>query len=337
MKGRGTLLIVLASFALLSLSPEVLSAPVVSVSPSSMKVSQGQIFTVNITVDPKGNEIYGVQYDLYFDNGILKAISQTQGTFLGQDGAETYVFVNETDNTVGIVKYGESRIGVKNGVTSPGILSTISFEVVGTSGKSDLKLSNVKLSDATGKSVDAEIEDGVCIVGEAVSEPAFKNIKVEEVKEMINANPNEIILLDVRTDDEYNAEHIYIEGIELKHIPLSELESRLDELDKTKKVIVYSEKGVNSKNACKILAERGFEVYNLLGGIKAWRVIFPKDLFIALTSPATTASANETSGMTKTPTPTASPTISGFEAFLLALATIVTIILYSKERKRRGK
>jgi len=337
MRGRGTLLIVLASLVLFSLIPGVQSAPIVSVSPSSMKVSQGQIFTVNITVDPKGNEIYGVQYDLYFDNGILKAISQTQGTFLSQDGAETYVFVNETDNTVGIVKYGEGRIGVKNGVISPGILSTISFEVVGTSGKSDLKLSNVKLSDATGKSVDAEIEDGVCIVGGAVSEPAFKNIKVEEVKEMINANPDEIILLDVRTDNEYNAEHIYIEGIELKHIPLSELESRLGELDKTKKVIVYSEKGVNSKNACEILAERGFEVYNLLGGIKAWRVSFPKDLFIALTSSATTASANETSEMTKTPTPTASPTISGFEAFLLALATIVTIILYSKERKRRGK
>ena len=158
---------------------------------------------------------------------------------------------------------------------------------------------------------------------------------------MINANPDEIILLDVRTDDEYNAEHIYIEGTVLKHIPLSELESRLNGLDKTKKVIVYSEKGVNSKNACEILAERGFEVYNLLGGIKAWRVIFPKDLFIALISSATTASANETSEMTKTPTPTASPTISGFEAFLLALATIVTtivtIILYLKERRRRGK
>ncbi|PXF50604.1 MAG: hypothetical protein C4B56_08445, partial [Candidatus Methanophagaceae archaeon] len=39
------------------------SPVVVSVEPSYLKVSPGDEFTVNITVDPEENEIYGAQYE----------------------------------------------------------------------------------------------------------------------------------------------------------------------------------------------------------------------------------------------------------------------------------
>jgi len=122
-----------------------LAAPVVSVKPSYLQVLQGQNFTVNITVDPAGAEVMGAQYTLYFNNS-LNATNQEKGEFLSQDGASTNVFVNEINNTLCYTKYGEARIGVDYGVTSPGTLAIITFRAI-EPGICLLNLSNVKLSD----------------------------------------------------------------------------------------------------------------------------------------------------------------------------------------------
>jgi PGF-CTERM protein len=91
------------------------------------------------------------------------------------------------------------------------------------------------------------------------------NIVVEEARRM--SDSEELILLDVRTEEEFDSAHI--EGALL--IPLSELSNRTEELNKSTKIVVYSENGSNSTTACEILIEKGFErVYNVLGGINAW-------------------------------------------------------------------
>jgi len=331
---------------------------VVSVSPPMVNTTQGQIFTINITVDPKGNEIYGVQYVLYFNTSILKALVQTHGTFLSHDGVSTDVFVNETNNTLGKIVYAESRTGVKSGVTSPGVLASVSFEAIGASGQSGLKLSDVKLVDPNVEIVEVEINDGICNIGKVTSKPAVVDLTVEEVYQMLKEEPEEIILLDVRTEEEYNAEHIVMPKVELKNIPKNELESRLDELDKTKKVIVYCKTGVRSKEASGILAKHGFVVYNMLGGIKAWRLHRDFPMFrptptpSPMSSPKTeltptitpsrnhaaaspspapaSASTSTPEVVATTPTTTTSPTraIGGFEvAFPIATLAISYLVL----------
>ncbi len=71
----------------------------------------------------------------------------------------------------------------------------------------------------------------------------------------------------MRTEDEYNAAHI--EGAIL--IPLSELCNRTEELNKSKKIVVYCRSGHRSATASGILVEHGFKrVYNVLGGINEW-------------------------------------------------------------------
>ena len=130
-------------------APTSASPPVISIEPSYLKVSQGETFTVNITVNPQGEEIYGAQYDLYFDPNLLNATSQTPGTFLSHDGINTMVMPNRFNNTIGKLEYGESRTVVDYGVTTPGVLASISFEAVkGRGGISDLNLSNVILISA---------------------------------------------------------------------------------------------------------------------------------------------------------------------------------------------
>jgi rhodanese-related sulfurtransferase/rubrerythrin len=79
---------------------------------------------------------------------------------------------------------------------------------------------------------------------------------------------DEFTLLDVRQPEEYEGEHL--PGAKL--IPLAELNGRLSELDPNKPTLVYCAIGGRSRAASQLLAGKGFsEVYNLSGGIKAWK------------------------------------------------------------------
>ena len=79
----------------------------------------------------------------------------------------------------------------------------------------------------------------------------------------------EYLLLDVRTQEEYDADHI--EGSTL--IPVDELDSRLSEIAdyKDQTVLVYCRSGNRSMVAADVLVKNGFtKVHNLQGGIGAW-------------------------------------------------------------------
>ncbi|MEA3281424.1 MAG: cohesin domain-containing protein [Euryarchaeota archaeon] len=138
---------ILFIIALIPLSAH--AAPVIRVEPSHQNVLQGDLFTVNITVDPAGDEVMGAQYDLYFSNMLLNATDQVSGTFLSHDGASTMIITNEINNTLGLVGYGEMRMGVENGVLDPGVLATITFKAI-EPGTADLTLTNIIISDPLG-------------------------------------------------------------------------------------------------------------------------------------------------------------------------------------------
>ena len=75
-------------------------------------------------------------------------------------------------------------------------------------------------------------------------------------------NNNNISILDVRTDAEY--EEGAFKGC--IHIPLDDLRGNLDKLDKTKTYLVYCKTGLRSYIACRILSQNGFKVQNITGG-----------------------------------------------------------------------
>jgi rhodanese-related sulfurtransferase/rubrerythrin len=75
-------------------------------------------------------------------------------------------------------------------------------------------------------------------------------------------------ILDVRQPGEYEEEHI--PGAKL--IPLPELNDSMEKLDANKPIIVHCAIGGRSRVAAQLLSGQGFkEVYNLKGGIKAWK------------------------------------------------------------------
>lgn len=96
----------------------------------------------------------------------------------------------------------------------------------------------------------------------------IKEISVEEAIKMLKGDEN-VILLDVRTQQEYYTEHV--KGS--KWIPLDHVSYRLQELDKKKAIFAcFCRSGHRSFKACEFLKENGFEeLYNVKGGIEAWK------------------------------------------------------------------
>ncbi|GAB4467899.1 MAG: hypothetical protein Kow00124_01420 [Anaerolineae bacterium] len=76
---------------------------------------------------------------------------------------------------------------------------------------------------------------------------------------------DDVILLDVRTPEEFASG--YIPGA--INIPLDSLEERLSEIPTDKTVVVYCRSGNRSQPASRLLADAGYEVYNM-GGIIDW-------------------------------------------------------------------
>ena len=96
----------------------------------------------------------------------------------------------------------------------------------------------------------------------------YSSISPTESTQMINRE--DALILDVRENNEYSEGHI----INSLHIPLSNIKTRLTELEKHKanKIIVACRSGNRSSHACATLKKEGFEqVFNLSGGVMAWK------------------------------------------------------------------
>ncbi len=73
-------------------------------------------------------------------------------------------------------------------------------------------------------------------------------------------------LIDVRTEIEYK--NGYIEGA--LNIPVDNLRNRMDELDKSKDILLYCQVGLRGYIAARMLSAKGYKVKNLTGGYKTY-------------------------------------------------------------------
>ena len=98
--------------------------------------------------------------------------------------------------------------------------------------------------------------------------PAF----YEDVRE----NPQDIMLVDVRSKEEFANETI--DGA--LHIFTPELREKFGNLPKDKKIILFCNTGFQSYVASRILVQRGFEnVYSLSGGITLYKELLKNDSY----------------------------------------------------------
>jgi phage shock protein E len=96
----------------------------------------------------------------------------------------------------------------------------------------------------------------------------YTKLDVSETKKLLQGN-EDILIIDVRTKEEYNLGHI--EGAIL--IPYDEIESKIEDLSeyKNKDILVYCRTQNRSNIAVQILQENGFtKIYQMVDGYSNW-------------------------------------------------------------------
>ena len=84
-----------------------------------------------------------------------------------------------------------------------------------------------------------------------------------------NAGLTDFVILDVRTADEYSSGHLQ-NALNID-IYQSDFKSRISQLARTNKYLVYCRTGTRSTEAVAIMSDLGFTtIYNLDGGITQW-------------------------------------------------------------------
>ena len=96
----------------------------------------------------------------------------------------------------------------------------------------------------------------------------FKTVDVNEFEKFISDTT--VTILDVRTPAEYAEGHIPGTHFNIDVLEEGYTETALKILPKDKPVALYCRSGNRSKNAARILAERGYQVMELGTGFRGW-------------------------------------------------------------------
>ncbi|WP_188891252.1 rhodanese-like domain-containing protein [Paenibacillus radicis (ex Gao et al. 2016)] len=94
----------------------------------------------------------------------------------------------------------------------------------------------------------------------------YPEITPEEVEALLNEG-KQLNLIDVREIDEWESGHIK----EASSLPLSELQERVNELEKDADLIIVCRSGNRSGRACEFLQAQGYKVTNMTGGMLQWQ------------------------------------------------------------------
>jgi hypothetical protein len=180
------------------------AGPTISVEPSYLTVSQGENFTVNITIDPAGEKIRGATFELHFDNSLLNATSLCQGTFFS--GFGTLSCGEGIKTALGKIDYAEIITDQEDeGITKPGTLVTVAFQAIGECGVSKLCFEEIILSDPLAcKILNITVNNGTIDIAQP-STPFLIRGSVS-YKDGSECNDPTVNITNLNTSDEWTAE-----------------------------------------------------------------------------------------------------------------------------------
>ena len=140
------------------------------------------------------------------------------------------------------------------------------FSVAGCKVAEEINKEEISQSEGVDQDQELEGRDDVPDIAEEEEISEIISISPSEVYEIIK-NDEDYIILDVRTQDEYNEGHLEKALL----IPVDDLEKVVDELPENKPIIVYCRSGARSRKAAEILVENGFNQVYDMGGILGWQ------------------------------------------------------------------
>lgn len=112
-------------------------------------------------------------------------------------------------------------------------------------------------------------KDPVMYTGMILDNAINRGRKIITASDLLE-NFQDYFIIDVRSPEDYEKGHI--EGS--VNIPLNKLREQAQYIDKSKKIVVYCNKGVSGNASQNLLINLGFsEVYNLSGGYKHYKIV----------------------------------------------------------------
>lgn len=95
----------------------------------------------------------------------------------------------------------------------------------------------------------------------------MRELAPTELKSYLEQAPQPPLLLDVRQPWEYDI--CKLDNAQL--VPMSQIPTKIDELDKDQEIVVICHHGIRSRQVANYLESSGFtNVINLNGGVAAW-------------------------------------------------------------------
>ncbi|MCR5835389.1 MAG: FAD-dependent oxidoreductase [Lachnospiraceae bacterium] len=144
------------------------------------------------------------------------------------------------------------------------------IDVIATAISAGMKADKLKELDLAYAPPFSSAKDPVNMAGfmiENVESGIVKQFYWEDINRL--TGDDSVTILDARTSEEYDSGHV--EGA--LHIPVDDLRERKEEIDKSKPLYVYCQSGLRSYIACRILAQEGYDCYNLSGGYRFYSMV----------------------------------------------------------------
>jgi NADPH-dependent 2,4-dienoyl-CoA reductase/sulfur reductase-like enzyme/rhodanese-related sulfurtransferase len=144
------------------------------------------------------------------------------------------------------------------------------IDVIATAISAGMKADKLKELDLAYAPPFSSAKDPVNMAGymiENVESGIVKQFYWEDINRL--TGDDSVTILDARTSEEYERGHV--EGA--LHIPVDDLRDRMEELDSSKPLYVYCQSGLRSYIACRILAQEGYDCYNLSGGYRFYSMV----------------------------------------------------------------
>ncbi|MCX9012740.1 MAG: cohesin domain-containing protein [Candidatus Methanoperedens sp.] len=136
------------------------SIPEISVNPASVVAGKGNEFNINISMNPAGNPISAVQFNLLFNSSIINIKDVTEGDFFKQGGAKTAFSSGILDKKRGALTNVWGLIITPGAnATAKGTLATITI-YASDAGTSQLDLTDVIISNPGNNSIQIKIING---------------------------------------------------------------------------------------------------------------------------------------------------------------------------------
>ena len=103
----------------------------------------------------------------------------------------------------------------------------------------------------------------------------MREFDAQQLERYLKTCDSHPFLLDVRQPWEYDVCHI----ADCQLIPMGQIPTELDELDKDRETVVICHHGIRSRQVGYYLEQAGFDnVINLKGGVDAWAKVIDKTM-----------------------------------------------------------